>query len=359
MARPTKEGLFKQAGSPIWYCRWHDNNGILQRKSTGKTDVIEATQVYNQLRLTTHCQPDAATIITVRTILDVYHQYRGYELKGRAYKAGRKVLETFFYNTPWTELGERGESKRNIRNYIAYRRNRSVKNSSINREIGILSAAANVAIEAGVDIKNYAIGQRLPVPRNQYYWLTREQASIFTEAAKPRKSFKNSSHLYDYCRIAFGTGMRMSEILTLTIQHVSLEHNVIRLPTSKSAEPHEIPMNESVRAAVVQCLTRAAQNQSIYLFANPKTKQPIKSIITPFKRAAIRANIPVTDKKIGQVGFRVHDTRHSVGSWLVQEGTPLEAVQDLLNHSDIRTTQRYAHHAPDARKAIVNKLPKF
>lgn len=358
MARPPREGLYRDKASPYWYCRWQDVGGKLHRKSTGKTDQVEAMQVYNSLRIAANCKPDPAAVITVNTVLDVYHEKRGYELKGHGYSKGKVPLLRFFSGVPWAELGEKGQGKRNIRNYIALRK-QSVKPGSINREIGILSAAANVAIAEGLDIRNYAEGQRLEVPATQYYWLTHEQAKNLIAATLPRQGYRNSDHLHDYCIIALGTGMRMTEILTLRRADISLRHNVIRLPTSKSAEPHEIPMNEAVRAAVESRISRAVDLQTPYLFANPGTLTPIKTIIAPFKKAAKRAGIPVTDRKLGTVGFRVHDTRHTVASWLVQGGTPLEAVQDLLNHSDIRTTQRYAHHSPDARRATVGKLPKL
>lgn len=358
MARPTTAGLFQQNGSAIWYCRWHDDSGKLHRKSTGKTDKTDAEQVYNSLRIAANCKPDPSAIITVNTVLDLYHAKRGYELKGKGYRDGKRQLIAFFNATPWAELGQKGEGKRNVRNYIALRK-KTVKPGSINREIGILSAAANVAIAEGLEIRNYAEGQRLEVPTTQYYWLTHDQAVNLIEATKPRHSYRNSDHLHDYCIIALGTGMRMTEILQLRRADISLRHNVIRLPTSKSAEPHEIPLSDSVQEAIASRIKRATELQTPYLFANADTLKPIKTIIAPFKRAAKRAGIPVTDRKLGTVGFRVHDTRHTVASWLVQGGSPLEAVQDLLNHSDIRTTQRYAHHSPAARKATVAKLPKL
>lgn len=156
--------------------------------------------------------------------------------------------------------------------------------------------------------------------------------------------------------LALNTGMRTSEILKLTRKDIALEQNTIRLPTSKSDEPHEIPMSPEVREAVDRCLARS---DSQWLFYNAKTGKRLQTVVQPFKRACIRAGIPITDKKKGIHGFRVHDTRHTVASLLLQQGATLEEVQDLLNHADIRTTQRYAHHKKDARKRTISKLPKY
>lgn len=358
MPRPTREGIYQQAGTPYWYCRFYDKSGKLCRISTGETDQQAAQQVYNRLRIQAGCKPDEAATITVNTILDIYHANHGHKLTGRGYHTGVTALLRFFDLVPWEELGKRGDGVRNIRNY-KQQRLLTCKPATINREIGILSAAANVALEEGLEIRNYAEGQREAVPRTQYYWLTKEQGAALVAACADRDGFRNSPHLHDWVIIALGTGCRMSEILKLRVRDIALRHNVIRLPTSKSDEPHEIPMTESVRAAIERRLERCQQLETPYLFANDKTGKPIKTIIQQFKRACKRAGIPVSSKALDSVGMRVHDTRHTVGSWLMQDGAALEAVQDLLNHSDLRTTQQYAHHAPGARKATVARLPKL
>ncbi len=61
-------------------------------------------------------------------------------------------------------------------------------------------------------------------------------------------------------------------------------------------------------------------------------------------------------RECGLADFRFHDLRHTCGSWLVQSGVALADVKEVLGHSTIRMTERYAHNAPENSRAAVDKL---
>lgn len=356
MPRQPREGLYRDKKTPYWLCRWLDADGKLQRKSTGKLDETEAKQVYQTLRGDT--SQLANDVITVDAVLELYHDERGYKLKGNGYRYAVTQLKQFFTQIEWGRLGKKGDPKR-INKYIEYRQSQGVKAGTINKEIMYLSAAANIAIDEGWEIKNHAAGKKLEEPQPQYYWLTPEQGRALLNACSHTATHKYatpSPHLVDYVIIALGTGMRTTEILSLRRRQIDLHRNLISLPTSKAGKSHEIPMSEDVQAAVKRCLGRS---DTQWLFYNPCTKTRLKSIRLQLRSAYKRAGIPVTIKKEGIVGVRGYDTRHSCATWLLQAGASLEEIGDLLNHADPRTTKRYAHHGLKGRQATVNKLPKL
>lgn len=61
-------------------------------------------------------------------------------------------------------------------------------------------------------------------------------------------------------------------------------------------------------------------------------------------------------KRAGVSNFRWHDLRHHFASSLVQHGVPLNTVRDLLGHSTVGMSLRYAHLAPHQRREAVAKL---
>ncbi len=54
--------------------------------------------------------------------------------------------------------------------------------------------------------------------------------------------------------------------------------------------------------------------------------------------------------------FRFHDLRHTVGTCLAQQNVPVPVIQQILDHSDIKTTMRYVHTANEQILSAMNKL---
>ncbi|RJP23775.1 MAG: hypothetical protein C4527_19690 [Candidatus Omnitrophota bacterium] len=68
-----------------------------------------------------------------------------------------------------------------------------------------------------------------------------------------------------------------------------------------------------------------------------------------FKKVVKNAGLPVT----GEKKVTAHTLRHTYASRLVMKGTPLYTVSALLEHSDTKTTEIYAHLAPDHLQSAV------
>ncbi|MDO6460897.1 site-specific integrase [Granulosicoccaceae sp. 1_MG-2023] len=71
---------------------------------------------------------------------------------------------------------------------------------------------------------------------------------------------------------------------------------------------------------------------------------------------AVRRSFATACRRAGIEDFHIHDLRHTCAAWLVTAGVPLTEVRDLLGHSSIKMTERYAHLAPENVRAAVAKL---
>jgi integrase len=124
------------------------------------------------------------------------------------------------------------------------------------------------------------------------------------------------------------TGARRREVTHAKWEDVDWAKQALLVPVSKSGRPRVIALN----AAAIALLRSVPRDPTIpYVFRTRLT-----GLFYPWNRIRHRAALP---------DVRLHDLRHSFASFLVNKGTSLYVVQDLLGHTQPRTTQRYAHLA--------------
>ena len=138
------------------------------------------------------------------------------------------------------------------------------------------------------------------------------------------------------------TGARKREVLDAKWGDFDLERKQWRVPVTKAGKPRYIPLSE----VVIKLLNAVPRHRrDTYAFANPKTGVPYVTIFNSWNTAR---------KLAGLSDVRIHDLRHSFASFLVNAGRPLYEVQKILGHTQIRTTQRYAHLSQDTLLDATN-----
>lgn len=127
------------------------------------------------------------------------------------------------------------------------------------------------------------------------------------------------------------TGARKREVLDAKWEDFDLAQRRWRIPTCKTGKPRHVPLSEGV----LKLLAMVPQFPGCpYVFPNPKTLRPYVSIFYSWDTARKQARLK---------DVRMHDLRHSFASFLVNNGRSLYEVQKLLGHTQVKTTQRYAH----------------
>ncbi|MGC2856211.1 tyrosine-type recombinase/integrase [Novispirillum sp. DQ9] len=134
------------------------------------------------------------------------------------------------------------------------------------------------------------------------------------------------------------TGARKNEILKARWEYVDLSRSLLTVPRSKSGKPRHIPLSAVAARVLVRQYQKSGSRGAGYVFPGKIAGTPLEDIRGPWKRARKAAGLlPDT---------RIHDLRHSFASALANQGVPLNEIGVILGHSQLSTTARYAHHAP-------------
>ncbi|HCD9498720.1 DUF4102 domain-containing protein [Legionella pneumophila] len=157
---------------------------------------------------------------------------------------------------------------------------------------------------------------------------------------------KFSDHLMPMILIAMNTGLRQGELFNLDWDMIDLEKRslIISGEITKNSSSRYIPLNDEA-FAVFQKLNK--QNNKLGLVFPSKNDKPFNNVKRAWATLLKKANIEQ---------FRWHDLRHHFASKLVMAGVDLNTVRELLGHSDIKTTLRYAHLAPEHKISAVQKI---
>jgi integrase/recombinase XerD len=153
--------------------------------------------------------------------------------------------------------------------------------------------------------------------------------------------------------LLYAAGLRVSELISLRLQDINLEAGFVRIFGKGSKErivPIGMPAKEKIslylKAARSLCLKHTP---SPYLFiaraGKPMTRQGFWKLL---RRHAMQAGLK---KKISP-----HSLRHSFASHLLEGGADLRAVQIMLGHADISTTQIYTHVTREHLKKLHKKF---
>ncbi len=242
-----------------------------------------------------------------------------------------------------------GKSKLNsitklmVKTYMANRKLDEVSNATVNKEVSCLKGVLSRAAEWGYIEVNNLLGLKLlkEAPIRERY-LTREESRHLIDAAP--------TFLRDIIVFALGTGMRQDEIFGLKWENVILNqrfrHGEITI-VGKGGKRRNIRMNQTVYELLAR---KRRESKNCFVFPSPKTGVKIINIDRSFHEAL---------KKAGISNFHFHDLRHTAASWMVQAGVPIYAVKEILGHSQVATTQRYAHQSPEYLESQLGVLDEF
>jgi integrase len=141
-------------------------------------------------------------------------------------------------------------------------------------------------------------------------------------------------------------GFRLNEALKLEWARVDLDANKIYLfnEDQKNGDTTGMTITPVAREVFIELKQTAGSSPYVFTRANGKRAE---NITHGFKNACHRA---------GLENVTPHTLRHTTGSWLAQDGHSAREIMEYMRHSDIKTSQRYMHLAPDNIEQCAKSL---
>jgi integrase len=146
--------------------------------------------------------------------------------------------------------------------------------------------------------------------------------------------------------LSINTGIRQGEIFSLRWENVNFEQSLLTIEGAyaKSGKTRHIPLNTEAFKVLKGWRQQTENSDFVFPGKNGQRFNNIKKAWAGLLKSAKIEN------------FRWHDLRHHFASKLVMAEVDLNTVRELLGHSDMSMTLRYAHLAPEHKASAVAKL---
>lgn len=232
-----------------------------------------------------------------------------------------------------------GISSRLLREYVYHLKDLGLAPASIRRNVSAVRTYFRFLLADGHVLRDPS--ERLETPRR---WRSLPEVLTVDEAMRLLASpsldeplaFRDRALL----ELAYGAGLRVSEWITLGVRDVLLEDGLVRV-LGKGSKERLVPIGRSAIGAVAIYLRELrprlerGEGRGILLLnarGRPLTRMGAWKILRKYVEAAGIAKV-----------VSPHTLRHSFATHLLEGGADLRAVQEMLGHADISTTQIYTH----------------
>ena len=215
--------------------------------------------------------------------------------------------------------------------------------AAANRTLALLSSILTFAVNEGHRSENPAKGiKQYKLQKNERFLTVAELERLGT-ALSDMEANSGSPYVVAAIRFLILTGCRRNEALTMRWQWIDFDHNLAKLPDSKTGK--KIMMLGSAAIELLKSLTKLEGSELVF-------------------PSAVGGNTPISMQKTwGKIrttaeleDVRLHDLRHNFASAAVSSGNSLYIVGKLLGHTQSQTTQRYAHLAADPLHSAADEV---
>ena len=265
-----------------------------------------------------------------------------------SYMRDMRQLSEFLDAHDLPNLLDAGEKELNI--YLDFLRRSGKSPATVTRHIATMKRFYQSFVAAGEVIQNPAaslVGEKTEKKLPQI--LTSKEVELLLEQPEctDAKGYRDRAML----ELLYATGIRVTELISLNVSDVSLAVGVIRC--RKKDKERVIPLYPKAVKALAEYMEfirpqmiATPDEQSLFVNVNGErmTRQGFWKIVKTYQaKAHIEKDITP------------HTLRHSFAAHLLENGADLRSIQEMLGHSDLSSTQIYAHIVKKQLKDVYNK----
>lgn len=232
-----------------------------------------------------------------------------------------------------------------LRHFLSTLRSNKYRPRTLARKVAALRSFFKFLLREGLLQKNPAILLQTPkLDRILPKFITETQMEEFL-LAPPLKDI-NGRRDRAILELLYSTGIRVSELVSLNVRDVDTISNLVKVK-GKGKKERLVPVgNKAIRAVQDYLSHRSAASLTLFLNARGD-------------RLSDRSVRYVLNKCIQLTGIRQnmspHVIRHSFATHLLDRGADLRAVQELLGHANLSTTQIYTHVTTDRLRKVYDQ----
>ncbi len=220
-----------------------------------------------------------------------------------------------------------------IRQYSAIRHAESVSGRTIQRELSVIRGFYRYLIKNGWASVNPAKTVRAPksikkLPKT----LDVDQMHGLLSAAADSWFEIRDLAMFE---LFYSSGLRLSELVMLDVADLSPEEGYVRVRFAKGGKARQLPVGSKAMIAIDRWLQVRPEGGSSMFVSRQAVRLSVRSVQLRLERWSKAQGL--------QEHVHPHMLRHSFASHLLEASQDIRAVQELLGHSDINTTQIYTH----------------
>jgi site-specific recombinase XerD len=235
-----------------------------------------------------------------------------------------------------------------VRRYVAHLTTRQFARRSIARKVASLRRYCKWATRVGVMTVDPTIGVQISGAESRLpRVIERSELEVLLEgptpAEEPEWRLRRDNAVLE---VLYGSGLRVSELCSLDLDSLDLSGGAVTV-WGKGSKQRRVPLGDLATAALRLWLGIRHEaidpTQGAALFANERGRR-----LTPrdVRRILDRRSVNPTHP---------HALRHTFATHLLDGGADLRAVQELLGHADVATTQRYTHVSRERLRAVYTE----